>query len=168
MKKIIILCITSILMLTGCTDKQVSKDAFRVMCANDELAICGDKQGLPYTYTPIEEIQEYAEVLFDDNYVYKYDPSSNGIDYYNYMYGSPMEGDCEDVVITLLEDLIMLGMVDKGEAKWIAGTYNNSSKHAWLEITKDGVTYLFDTSHLAGIERSSTDKYRNEFVVYSY
>lgn len=166
--KIIIASII-MLLLVGCsTNKSVSKNTFKVMCTNDELAICGDKQGLPYMDTSIEEIQRYAYTLFKDNYIYKHDPSSDGIDYYNYMYDSPMEGDCDDVVVTLLEDLIILGMVDKGEAKWVFGIYKNSVNHAWLEITKNGITYIFDTDHLTGIEKTKTNRYEQEFIVYNY
>lgn len=167
MKKIILFCIT-LLVFTGCgTDKTVAEDAFNTMCKHDELAICGDKQGLPYEYTTIEEIQEYAEVLFDNNYVYKYDPD-DGKDHYNYMYGSPMQGDCEDVVITLLEDLIMLGMINKGEAKWIFGTFVSKDGHAWLEITKNGETYVFDQGYKTGISKSRAGNHKEEFVVYNY
>lgn len=135
------------------------------MCSDYDLYICGDFKPPTYVNATMDDIQEYSEGLFLGKYVYKKDTVEEG---YDYMSGSPLQGDCDDVVITLLEDLISVGYVDNGQAVWTFGVIDGE-RHAWLLITKEEETYVFDTYHLYGAPYDDVKHmYKEEFVVYRY
>ena len=113
------------------------------MCDTYSLYICHDKEAPEYTYTTYFEARSYAAGLD-----YKY-TSDNG-DSYDYMLGDLKLGDCEDYVITLMEDFFMLGYIDN--AIWMYGQDKNNVYHAWLLIDFDGETYIFDTWHRLGVK----------------
>ena len=147
------------------SSKQISSGAFDEMCVNYELHICGDLKPPPYQEPNIQDIISYAEGLFTDNYIYQKDSETES---YDYMSDSPMRGDCDDLVITLLEDLISIGYVDNGQAKWVFGVINGE-RHAWLLITKEEETYIFDTYNPFGNKYTNvSNNYKEEFLVYRY
>lgn len=158
-----LLVILTIFTLNGCsTNKSISEDAFKVMCSEYELAICDDFEGDDYHERSIEDIQAYAKYLFQFKYVYTSDPD-DGKDHYDYMDDYPMKGDCEDLVITFLENLVVHGMVN--DTEWVFGTVNGIT-HAWLLITVNEDTYLFDTYNRYGVNILSTTGYAKEFTIY--
>lgn len=155
------------LLFSGCSlsDKDFSERNFNKMCSKYELVICGDLESDIYTTTSMNDIQNYLSANFHEgtDYIYKADDGES----YDYMYDYPMRGDCEDLVITILEDLAMLGMIDKGEARWVFG--EREVFHAWLLITKNDKTFLFDTAYTKGIDLSLVENYYIEmFTVYEY
>ena len=130
---------TIALLINGCKEKQcysVIEDEVDKMCSNYDLYICGDIDKPQYSYTSFEDIQEYVAGI---NYTYVSDPCPES---YDYMLGDYKRGDCEDYVITLMEDLFMLGYINNGI--WYYGQYKDIY-HAWLVVKIDGIDYIFDT-----------------------
>jgi len=166
MKSILIICL--IMVLSGCqTSKDVSGDALAEMCNQYELAICGDLQGDTYVDTSMEDIVLYTRNNFSYNqYIYTSD-IQDGKDYYDYMYDTPMRGDCEDYVITLMENLILLGMIGNGQAKWVFGKVGDIN-HAWLLVKKGDDEFLFDTYNRYGINVNGVSNYSYIFTVYEF
>lgn len=167
MKYILITLVS--LLFTACSpvesSKTISGEAFDELCVKYDMHMCGDFEPVPYQNPTIEEIKEYAEKLFQGSYIYTKDVE---LEDYDYMTGDPMRGDCDDVVVTLFEDLLSIGYLDNGQAKWVFGTVNDIY-HAWLLITLEGETYIFDTFHLYGAKYNEVpETYKKEFLVYRY
>ena len=111
------------------------------MCDKYELHICGELEKPEYTPTRYLSIRNYIAGM---DYHYKYDDG----DSYDYMLGDYKYGDCEDYTITLMEDMLMLGMIDN--AKWMYGQYGDTY-HAWLLTTIEGTEYIIDTYYRLGV-----------------
>lgn len=159
----------SSIFLLGCSpvdsNKTVSSNAFDELCSKYELHICSDFEPPAYQAPTIEDIKSFSIDLFSGNYIYTKDTE---LESYDYMSGNPLKGDCDDVVITLLEDLIEAGYVDNGQSKWMFGTVNGET-HSWLLLTIDSMTYIFDTYHLFGALYSEvSEEYIEEFIVYRF
>ncbi len=154
--------------------KNKSERAFDSMCNRYDLAICGDDVPvIEYSYADIDDVIMYSYNKFysDSEYVYKYDSGEK----YDYMFvdeNNEMHGDCEDWVITFIEDCIRNGLFKRGEVEWVFGELGGNG-HAWAIVTKDGEQYLFDNGFKTGIELATaygSDQldYEEMFVVYQY
>ena len=151
---------TIALLINGCKEKQcysVIEDEVDKMCSSYDLFICGDIDKPQYSYTHFYDIREYVESI---KYQYVSDPCPES---YDYMLGDYKRGDCEDYVITLMEDLFMLGMIDN--AKWYYGTYDGDIYHAWLIVNIDGIDYIFDSYYPKGLLYSSVKHKYNEIKI---
>ena len=133
------------LLMNGCKEEQcysVIEDEVDKLCSKYDLYICGDIDKPPYSVTTYEEIREY---LSSNNYRYVSDTCPES---YEYMAGDVKRGDCEDYVITVMEDLLMLGYISN--ARWMYGKYDEHIYHAWLLVNIGSVTYVFDSYYPLG------------------
>jgi hypothetical protein len=170
--------------------KNIAKKEFINLCNREDLLICGSSAktinlgeyfDIKYEYSeyidqndlrPIFSIFSYVlENLVGEYYQYKEDTQKN--ESYNYMFpdeNGQRHGDCEDFVITLLEDNIENGNIQKGEAKWIFGKVNGDY-HSWAIIKKNNKEFIFDTYYRIGEKLNvayNENNYKQLLVLFSY
>ena len=169
MKKLL-LSLTLIFILNGCAletfiEKQVAKHELKDLCDNSSnLAICWERK-----------IPDYNGAQFDDlsalnnSTIFEYE--ADGIlEDYDYLTGPIHKGDCDDWVVTFIEDNLRAGNLQRNSVEWIFGEYKNEG-HSWVLVTINNETYLFDNMKTRGIEFTiaySKLNYKEKFIVYKY
>ena len=165
-------CDTSDTLSANTAEKQ-----FQSMCDRSELYICGDSVDVKiYNNSSVYDLIEYANNNLNSYYDYRYttDMQEYSVDdYYTYM--NPKSdwvkyGDCEDYAITFIEDNIINGNIDYGDAEMMFGR-TQYGYHMWAIINKDGESYVFDTYNPNGSLKSKAyvdKKYKEVKVIYSF
>ncbi len=128
------------LLLAGCSiedhyTKNKADKAFDSMCERQTLYICGDDVKINHYNT------SGVKALYNFEYL------ADGKDIYTYIYSDDegiYRGDCEDYVITFIEDNIVGGYIDN--AKWVIGEFEGRT-HAWAIVDDN----LYDTAFITGI-----------------
>jgi len=175
--------------------KVQAKKEFKKMCKRDsgqDLLICGSKQKtiykseysfLEYKY-PSDNDEYISQYQLEDVFaifsytldtfnatVFKY--RSDKDDRYEYMLPNSQglkKGDCEDYVITFIENCIEKGLIQRGEVKWVFGRADGVL-HSWAIVTKNNKDFVFDTYYPFGISKElaySNASYEKIFILYSY
>lgn len=166
--KAIQILLVSMFMLSGCSleqwlEKEHAEKEFKSMCNRYDLAICGDIDIVETDQTNSDGIYS---VIHEMQYRYKKDDG----DTFDYLEDKPALGDCEDYVITLIENNLRECNLKKNSTRWVFGTVDGT-KHSWALIEIDGDTYLFDSSYIGGIKKEYAYNFHvfdEWFTIYSY
>lgn len=161
MKNLMILSV-AIFALTGCGgggDSFNSASKWNAMCSNQELLVCGDNLPISNSAYEIERPSGWWRIEDDPDDIYKYSELQED---------NTRHGDCEDFVITLIEDNLRSGVLQAGDgdAEIILGKAPNGTGHAWAIIKKENeygeiVEFFYDIGYKTGIEYEKLKKQYN-------
>jgi len=159
-----LLLIPLLLIFTACSIETLPERSFNTLCAQDsKLVICNEREVPEYTYTSMTLISIQSNLT---PFIYTKDKGET----YSYMTGETYHGDCEDWVITFIENNLREGYLPKNSTQWMIG-YKNKIGHAWALITLNNITILFDTFNPYGVEVTYAYQnlgYAEVFAIYKY